>query len=504
MKILIVDDNNDDRNMLCCVLQAHGHDVMEAINGEEGLQTTSAQRLDLIISDVLMPVMDGFQFLRTLRKSSAVPFVFYSAAYDGSGDMQLAASLGADGYLLKPKDPVELIEEIGRIAGQGPRKNSGAVEEDDQFLKRYCQVVASKLEEKVRELEETLAERKQAEEEYRLILKTTMDGFAITDKEGKFLDLNDSYCRIIGYDREELMQMKISDIEVIKSFTEIKNHLERIEKQGWDRFETRHRRKDGTIIDCEVSINSTLENGGRFVSFLRDISGRKRAEQELLDRQQRLSAMAIELSLAEEQERRRIAAELHDNIGQTLLLGKIKLGSLISELPRTIDGNELTEILSLQDTVIRSVRSLTQQLSPPILSMSGLEAALEWLNKQMEEDYGLRVSFVNDRRPKPLSEDMRIIVFQACRELFINVVKHAETASAQVAIGRKENRFYLTVEDHGVGFDCAGFADGGSWESGFGLFNIRERIKRLGGEVIFESAPGRGTRVTLWLTLQAE
>jgi two-component system cell cycle sensor histidine kinase/response regulator CckA len=165
MKILIVDDNNDDRRMLCSVLKAHGHEVVEAGNGREALQAASGHRLDMIISDVLMPVMDGFQFLRNLRRTGSVPFVFYSAVYDGNNDIQLAASLGADGYLVKPKDPLELLEEIGRIAVKGGQGRSGCIEEETEYLKRYGQVVAAKLEEKVRELELDITRRKQAEEE---------------------------------------------------------------------------------------------------------------------------------------------------------------------------------------------------------------------------------------------------------------------------------------------------------------------------------------------------
>jgi signal transduction histidine kinase len=267
------------------------------------------------------------------------------------------------------------MEEIERIVCAVPKEKSGVIEGDAQYLKRYSQVVVSKLEDKVRELEEALAERKRME--------------------------------------------------------------------------------------------------------------------------QRLSEMAVELSLAEERERRRIAAELHDNIGQTLLLGKMKLGSLIRTIPAGIDKNEYEEILTLQEQVIRTVRSLTQQLSPPILSGAGLEAALEWLGKRMEEDFGLQVAFVDDRKPKPLSEDIRAIVFQACRELLINVAKHAETESARVTVGRECDMLCLTVEDRGRGFDPVKGAIGVSWDSGFGLFNIRERLKHLGGELTLESAPDQGTRVTL-------
>jgi len=139
---------------------------------------------------------------------------------------------------------------------------------------------------------------------------------------------------------------------------------------------------------------------------------------------------------------------------------------------------------------------LTQQLSPPILSVAGLEDALCWLGERMQEDYGLRVQVVDDKQPKPLTDDMRAIVFQACRELLINSAKHAQTRTARVIVGREGDQLYLTVEDQGVGFDLSGSA-----VNGFGLFSIRERINYLGGSLVIESAPGRGTRVILRVAL---
>ncbi|MDD2853468.1 MAG: response regulator [Desulfuromonadaceae bacterium] len=230
MNILIVDDSNDDRRMLCTVLKANGHEVMEAVNGREGLQAASDHRLDLIVSDVLMPVMDGFQFLRNLRKTSSVPFVFYSAVYDGNRDMQLAASLGANGYLIKPMDPLELLEKIERIAAQGGQEQSFSGEEEAEYLKRYSQVVAAKLEEKVRELELDIIRRKKAEEEReelreQLIQAQKMDSIGRL-AGGVAHDFNNMLGVVLGYTEMSLEQIS-PDNPLFANLIEIRNATER-------------------------------------------------------------------------------------------------------------------------------------------------------------------------------------------------------------------------------------------------------------------------------------
>jgi PAS domain S-box-containing protein len=125
-----------------------------------------------------------------------------------------------------------------------------------------------------------ITERKRAEEEYRTILRTTMDGFWITDIQGRFLDVNDAYCQLIGYSRDELLTMKISDMEAVERPEETAQRIQRIMETGGTRFETRHRCKDGRMIDLEVSVNYTKIGGKQLFVFLRDITERKRIEEE--------------------------------------------------------------------------------------------------------------------------------------------------------------------------------------------------------------------------------
>ncbi len=160
MKILIVDDNSDDRNILRHYLAHVALVILEAVNGEEGLAIATIERPDLIISDALMPYVDGFEFLREVRRSTVLrdtPFIFYSAVYTGNKDKELALSLGADAFMVKPLEAEEFLRQLKSLLEKLDRTKerpvSELLEEDEKFLKIYSRMVAAKLEEKVRDLE---------------------------------------------------------------------------------------------------------------------------------------------------------------------------------------------------------------------------------------------------------------------------------------------------------------------------------------------------------------
>ena len=175
MYVLIVEDNPDDRRLLRHTLEHHGCTVIEARDGEEGLDLAIRNHPDIIVSDALMPRMDGFQLLRALKADPhlrSIPFLFYSATYTGELEIKLALSLGAEAFVVKPTEPEEFWEKTCAImkaweARQGIPAHLNIVESEEEYLREYGRIVATKLEKKVRELEEALALRKKAEDELR-------------------------------------------------------------------------------------------------------------------------------------------------------------------------------------------------------------------------------------------------------------------------------------------------------------------------------------------------
>ncbi len=191
MKILLVDDNANDRKIVRHNLEKRGEQtVVEACNGKEGIELARSEKPDLIISDAMMPVMDGFQFLRSIKSDeelSNIPFIFYSAVYTGHKEEELALSLGAEAFLVKPLEPKIFWSEVREILDsrkdkEDTREETRLTQDNGVFLSKYSVIVAAKLEDKVRELEETLIQCKKtedalkaSEERYRGLLESVTD-----------------------------------------------------------------------------------------------------------------------------------------------------------------------------------------------------------------------------------------------------------------------------------------------------------------------------------------
>jgi signal transduction histidine kinase len=217
--------------------------------------------------------------------------------------------------------------------------------------------------------------------------------------------------------------------------------------------------------------------------------------EQLRRRAKQLQALASELTRAEQRERRRLAQLLHDHLQQLLVAAKMQVAILRCHL----DGHSAEEAADrLSDLLRQSIeasRSLTVELCPPALYDAGLSAALEWLATRVREQHGLRVEVAAAPQANPLNESVRVLLFEAVRELLFNIVKHSGQDRAGVEVDLQDGWVTLAVADQGRGFDVASVLE--TDHGGFGLFSIKERLEALGGSMRIESKPGLGTRVLL-------
>jgi PAS domain S-box-containing protein len=262
------------------------------------------------------------------------------------------------------------------------------------------------------------------------------------------------------------------------------------------------RRKDGTEFPVEISTSTMTREGGPMVlAFITDVTERRTADRELRDYQHRLQEMAFDAAVTEEQERRRIAIDLHDSVGQDLALAQIKLGPI-----RTALAGEsrvaFDEAMTLVGKAIGDTRTLVFDLSPPLLYDLGLKEVLAWLAEDLENRHGVTIEVTDDGNDKPLDDMPKSIVFRAIREVVMNVIKHAKVTAASVSLRRDDGHLRVDVEDHGVGFDSDASARGPTTGT-FGLLSVREQLRRLGGSLSIRSAPQQGTTVTLLVPMGA-
>lgn len=342
---------------------------------------------------------------------------------------------------------------------------------------------------------ETQFALKTAEEFLAKLLDNAPAPIYVTTADGRIRLVNKAWCELLGMEAEQVVGLRVEQIyppEIATQYLENNRQVlagasARTMEEYVDLPEGR-RYYQSVKFPLQDPVEGVMATAGISI----DITERKLMEENLKAYHSQLQSLASELTLTEERERRQIAAGLHDEIAQPLALARIQLGQLVEE--ETAEGCQRTavQVRKLLEEAIRKVRTLIFELSPPILYELGLEAALRSLAESFTRQHNLPVDFADDSRDKPLTEELQVLLFQAVRELLVNVLKHAEASRAKVAIGREGDSVQVVIEDNGTGFQM-----GRDERNGFGLFSIRERLRHLGGAIEFTTAIGHGTRIVV-------
>ncbi|MFC1765385.1 PAS domain S-box protein [Planctomycetota bacterium] len=361
-------------------------------------------------------------------------------------------------------------------------------------------------------LEDIVAERTQdlveSEQRYRTLFENASDAIFLM-QEMTFVDCNSRVLEMFARTRDQIVGKNPMDLsppfqpDGLSSPDKAQALLKRAYEGHPQCFEWQHVRPDGTFFDAEVSLNRLdLTEQVLMLALVRDITERKKTETRFAENQEKLRSLASELSLTEERQRRKIATWLHDNACQNLALAKMKLQVLQAAMENPAEQT-MDEVIDMVDRVLRSMRSLSIDLSSTTLYMFGLEAAVEqMLQDQLVSKQGIDFTLHGDKEARHISEDLCILLYQSVRELIINIIKHAQATEVTVDIKTQSNNIAVSVKDNGIGFDINRVEM--SKAGGFGLFNIRERLQYVGGRFEIQSSPGQGTCITLMCPIGEE
>jgi len=255
-----------------------------------------------------------------------------------------------------------------------------------------------------------------------------------------------------------------------------------------------------------ISMIGIIDNGHvlRFWGTGRDVTAMREAENALAQHDAQLRALATEITLAEERARRKLASELHDGPAQNLTGMSLSLAAMKRNLTDRAQVEQIIELEQvLADTTLQT-RTLMLELAPPGLHENGLVEALRWLSERVRQQQRLLVSVEDDGSPKPLEDSVCVLLFQTVRELLQNVVKHARSKRATVRCYAQQDQLMIDVIDPGVGFEVQTINRLPTRQGGFGLFNIRERLKLMGGNIDIHSVVGEGTTVRIRVPLKTQ
>ena len=470
-------------------------------------------------------LLESEERYRTLFESIDEGFCIIEVLFDAAGEPEdyrflevnpafeaqtgLSDAVGRRIKELAPEHEAHWFETYGRIARTGtPERFSAAAAALDN---RWYDVYAFRLGEpegrKVAVLFVDVGEKRRAEqalrkseERFRTLAETVPDVVFTASAEGVVDYVNPQHEAMTGVSAEDVVGTVMWP-DLVHPDDRAAAEAAWAEARDAERqFETRYRvvSRDGDSCWVIVRARPIVDDAGvlvRWFGTVTDVDALMRAEAEVRQlnatleervetRTAQVRDLARALTLAEQTERRRIAHVLHDDLQPTLAGAQIAAAQ-----------GELARLEAILDQAIGITRTLSHELSPPLLRDDNFAGLLDWLVEKKRDDYGLAVELDVRGDVSVPEADLRVLLYQLLRELLFNVVKHAETRAARVVAERDGDLVRIVVEDEGAGFDAHALATEAG--SGLGLPSVRERLELVGGTLAIETAPGQGTRVTM-------
>ena len=346
----------------------------------------------------------------------------------------------------------------------------------------------------------TLDLLKESEAKYRTLFEHTGTAMTIVEEDTTISLVNSQFEKLSGYSKEEI-EGKMSWTKFVH-----KDDLERMKKYHYER------RKKGRKVPKEYEFKFVDRNGNikniwlsivmipgtkKSVASLMDITERKQAEEELKEKSKELTYLSRQIIKVQEEERKRISLELHDEVGQALAAVGVNIETLKSSIPTSLEPlrKKLTETISLVNEITESVRRISHDLRPVMLDDLGLVPALRWYTNRFSKIAKIDVELQTNMAVERLSSESKILLYRAVQEALTNVLKHSKANKVKIQLKPNDKFVELRIEDNGVGFEVKRVLNTEKKNGGLGLLGMRERVKLVGGTLNIMSSPGKGTKL---------
>ncbi|MFC1490660.1 PAS domain S-box protein [Candidatus Latescibacterota bacterium] len=344
-----------------------------------------------------------------------------------------------------------------------------------------------------------------SEERYRSLYDNIPNLYLSLNPNGIIVDCGGTGAVRLGYTKEELIGQSMDSIFTKDSLIGFKEDFPKLLEKGllYD-VERCLKTKTGEIrtfvLNAEVDYDIDGKPTGTRAIY-HDITELRQIQKQLLSHQEKLRSLTRQNYLIEDRERRRISIYLHDQISQELVALRMKFGVLRKQCTSGETDNLINDINELIENAVENTRTLTFDLSSPVLNELGLVPATEWLCEKISQDHNLKISLKSDSKPMIMDDDLKNMIYRSIRELINNVVKHAQASKAKISITHEENMLRINVKDNGIGFNKSPQEALLGEEGGFGIFSIREQLEYVGGHLEITSKSGKGTVISLSVPL---
>jgi PAS domain S-box-containing protein len=479
-RILVVDDNPAGRYAAARTLRAAGFTVDEASNGAQTLSQLAAQP-ELVVLDVNLPDINGVELCRQIKDNPATANILVLQLSATAVDLEhrlrgLAA--GADSYVVQPVEPVELVAQVRALL-------------------------------RLRQAERQV---RAAAREWHTTFRAISDGVVILDPEGRVLRGNSGLSRCLGLELPDLLGRPLE--AALPPAPEGQAGPVQRALRGRQRVAVEMQLAGGW---CRVTVDPLVDDGGALqgaVGVLADITRHKQVEADLEQRVQartnelersreELRLMAGRREAAREEERGRIAREIHDELGGALTGLKMDLARLRRQAgeqgaqPALLE--RFVELAGAIDAAVATVRRIATELRPPLLDDLGLVAALAWQLEEFQMRSGIASRLRTPVEQVNLSRPAAAALFRVVQEALTNVARHAQATRVTVRLAVQADRLELEVRDNGRGITPEDMSGGRA----LGLVGMRERVHMLAGTLDIQGKPGKGTSVLVRLPLEA-